>query len=62
MALIAPTSLQKETSAQDTPHAERERIISEFKADPIPGEPHSQARDLPDFDGSSMTTGNAHGC
>jgi len=26
----------------DTPHAERERIISEFKADPIPGEPHSQ--------------------
>lgn len=26
----------------DTPHAERERIISHFKADPIPGEPFSQ--------------------
>eukprot|EP00435_Cladocopium_sp_Y103_P024484 s738_g6.t1 len=26
----------------DTPHAERERIISQFKADPIPGEPFSQ--------------------
>lgn len=28
---------------QDTPQAERERIISEFKADPIPGEAQSQA-------------------
>ncbi|CAJ1379921.1 unnamed protein product [Effrenium voratum] len=26
----------------DTPHGERERIISNFKADPIPGEPQSQ--------------------
>ena len=32
----------KPISAQDTPHAERERIISQFKADPIPGEPFSQ--------------------
>ena len=29
---------------EDTPHGERERIISDFKADPIPGEPQSQAQ------------------
>ena len=34
-------------SLEDTPHAERERIVREFKAKPIPGEPHSQARLAP---------------